>query len=116
MRVLSLVAFSLLAISTQLLATQPVKFDKRQLLDAASIRKYRIEWPAWARQRGMKGSGIYILHINSKTGGVTSVAVQKSTGYGVLDDCVIAASRQWRFKPHLVTDVWLAVTFWAGKF
>jgi TonB family protein len=58
----------------------------------------RASYPAAARNNGIQGSGILILHVNLKTGHVARVEVQKSTGYKILDDAAIDADRQWRFR------------------
>ena len=46
-----------------------------------------------------EGKGLFLLHLDQKTGRVLSVDVAKSTGFAVLDQSAIAAFRQWRFRP-----------------
>src|SRR5439155_19392667 len=72
-------------------ARHPVKFDKSQLAGGNFPPQYRPPYPVEARRQGQTGSGVYILHIDSKTGDVTSVTIQKSTGHKLLDDVVLAA-------------------------
>jgi TonB family protein len=92
-------------------AAAPVKFDKSQLVGGALIKQYCPEYPVEARAWHQTGKGIFILNINEKTGQVTSIKIQKSTGHRVLDVSCLQALIEWRFKPHLVTKVWLPITF-----
>jgi protein TonB len=92
-------------------AAEPVKFEKRLLAGGDFPPHYRPPYPVEARRQGLTGNGVYILHIDSKTGEVRSVSVQKSTGQKLLDDAVLAACVHWRFNPHTVTDVRFPITF-----
>jgi len=56
------------------------------------------EYPYAARAYHLQGNGIYLLHLRPN-GTVRSVDVKKSTGYKILDDAVVTAYRQWRFRP-----------------
>lgn len=92
-------------------AAEPVKFDKSQLIGGEIPSRYRPNYPMEARSRHQSGSGIFILHVDPKTGKVASVTVQKSTGYKLLDDAAVTACTHWSFKPNTVTDVRLPITF-----
>ena len=100
----------LLSVAAMVRAAEPVKFDKR-LLVGGSFGQYRPPYPIEARRQGLTGSGVYILHVDRKTGEVTSVTIQRSTGHKLLDDAVLTACVHWRFKPQTVTDVWFPITF-----
>jgi TonB family protein len=52
------------------------------------------------QQQGSKGSGVFIVHVDTSTGAVTAVEVQKSTGSAALDEISIETLRKWRAKPH----------------
>ena len=56
------------------------------------------EYPAEARARNIEGSGMFVLHINPRTGRVTSVSIEKSTGSAILDKAAIDSYMQWRFN------------------
>ena len=71
----------------------------------------RPEYPAEAQAQRLTGSGVFILHVDSKTGLVRFVEVQQSTGYKILDDASIATFRALRFKPNGVKRVTIPVTF-----
>ena len=57
--------------------------------DAAKLRQ----------SRGMKGSGVFLLHIDSATGTVKSVDVEKSTGTPLLDEIAVETLQKWRARP-----------------
>jgi protein TonB len=69
------------------------------------------QYPAAALRRHITGSGVFEGKI-SKSGEVESVAVVKSTGYSILDDAVISAMRNWRFRPTAgMVGVRVPITF-----
>jgi len=55
------------------------------------------EYPVLPNGERPEGSGIYVIHINPKTGLVRSVSIEKSTGHKVLDDAVINSLKRWKF-------------------
>jgi TonB family protein len=57
------------------------------------------EYPFEARRSHITGHGILFGEIDYKTGNVTSVRMEKSTGSRILDQAALNAFRQWRFKP-----------------
>jgi len=69
------------------------------------------EYPLEARRRHLTGSGILILHIDAKTGNVTSIDIEKSIGYKILDDAAIRAFHRWRFKPGTGPKVRLPIRY-----
>jgi protein TonB len=67
-------------------------------------------YPPGARR--VEGSGVFLLHIDTRTGNVNTVEVQKSTGHRVLDIEAIKALRRWRFRPGIPYElIRLPVTF-----
>ena len=69
--------------------------------DLAKLRQY---------QR-VKGAGVFILHIESKSGAVKSVEVQKSTGAAFLDQIAIEALQKWRARPGTNPTVRIPMSF-----
>jgi TonB family protein len=57
------------------------------------------DYPYSERARRHSGSGYFQVTLDTKTGAVTKVAVRNSTGFPTLDNCAVAALRQWRWKP-----------------
>jgi len=86
-------------------------YVKSEMLAAPLAAMPRPDYPIEARERHWTGVGIYILHIDPKSGKVTSVTVQQSAGHSVLDAASIAAYSHWRFKPNTVTAVRMPSAF-----
>jgi TonB family protein len=111
MRSLLIPVSMLFGFAAMVSAAKPIEFDKSQLIGGEVPRQYRPDYPYAARIHHQTGSGIFVLHVDPKTGEVASITVQKSTGYKLLDNAALTACVHWRFKPHTVTDVWLPMTF-----
>jgi TonB family protein len=47
-----------------------------------------------------QGEGVFICHIDPKTGHVTSVSIAKGTGFAMLDNAAIKGLKRWRFRPN----------------
>lgn len=56
-------------------------------------------YPSLRNGKKPEGSGIFLVHIDPKTGVVRSVSVEKSTGFAILDKAAIDAYRRWKFRP-----------------
>jgi TonB family protein len=69
------------------------------------------DYPYSARATHHQGTGIYRLILDLKTGTVTRVTIIRSTGFGLLDDSVITAFRQWRWKPGKWKEIGLPVIY-----
>ena len=57
------------------------------------------------------GSGRFRLDLDLRTGSVTRITVVRSTGFQALDNSVIVAVRQWRWKPGRWKQIEFPVTF-----
>jgi TonB family protein len=69
------------------------------------------EYPLEARRKLWKGSGMFELEFDQKTGQVRDVRVIKSTGRAVLDAYSIRALKLWRAKPQSLKVMRVPVTF-----
>jgi TonB family protein len=69
------------------------------------------KYPAEAKAQGLEGSGIVLMHVDRKTGRVTSVKIEKSTGHAILDKAAVEGFRRWRFKPGTVSTVHMPIAF-----
>jgi TonB family protein len=67
-----------------------------------------------ASSRHLAGSGIFVLQLDMATGRVKAIAIQKSTGQPLLDQCAVNALRQWRAAPGTVRTIRLPVIFSAN--
>src|SRR5437764_12427512 len=88
MKVARTLFFAMLVIS--FCPAQMLAADKAWALYAPRL-EYSKGWP--------EGSGIFILHVDAKTGEVISVSVTKSTGFPILDRSAVATYKRWRFRP-----------------
>jgi protein TonB len=64
-----------------------------------------------ASSRHLAGAGIFVLELDMATGRVKAIAIQKSTGQPLLDECAVKALRQWRAAPGTVRTITLPVIF-----
>jgi TonB family protein len=55
------------------------------------------DYPSLSNGQLPEGSGIFLLHVNTKTGKVRFVSIEKSTGSKVLDKAAIDSFKQWKF-------------------
>jgi TonB family protein len=69
------------------------------------------EYPREARDKGLMGKGIAIIKVDPATGQVTSVSMIKSTGHDILDNAVLRALRQWRYRPRGITTFEIPIQF-----
>jgi TonB family protein len=69
--------------------------------DLAKIRQHQ----------GVKGAGVLILHVDSKSGAVKSVDVQKSTGAAFLDQIAIETLQKWPARPGTNPTVRIPMSF-----
>ena len=83
-----------------------------EIVDVSRLRvSYRLkpDYPAIARRRGEEGTVTLLLMLEG--GGVSSVSVEKSSGFSTLDEAAVAAVRRWRFENAGKIPVRVPVTF-----
>jgi TonB family protein len=66
--------------------------------------------PEWAKQ-GLVGKGVVLVNIDTKTGKVTGVQMEQSTGNKLLDGSALQAYSQWRFEPGGPPQVKMPIEF-----
>jgi periplasmic protein TonB len=59
----------------------------------------RPEYPSLPNGQRPEGKGLFICHIDAKSGRITSVSIAKSTGFAILDKAAIDCFKRWRFNP-----------------
>ena len=69
------------------------------------------EYPREARDNGLTGKGVAIIKVDPATWQVTSVSMVKGTGHDILDNAVLRALRQWRFRPRGITTFEIPIQF-----
>ena len=80
----------------------PTEANTLKQAEAAAIHHPHPDYPAEARRRYMTGRGIVVGLVDPKTGRLTSVKMEHSTGHALLDDAVLRAFRQWTFRPGTI--------------
>jgi TonB family protein len=85
--------------------------DKLPPWMADRVKSVAPDFPYSERAQHHVGVGYVRLTLDLKTGAVTNVTVVKSTGFATLDNCAVAAFRQWRWKPGKWKEIDTPVTF-----
>jgi TonB family protein len=78
---------------------------------AFAIKHPSPKYPYAERSSRHEGSGVYRLIIDTKTGLVARVLIEKSSGHKGLDDSAIEAYLQWRWKPGTWKEVMFPSTW-----
>jgi TonB family protein len=79
------------------------------MLDCTKLVGY--EYSNEDRFRHRQGRGLFRLTLDLKTGVVTQVAVQESTGFPSLDRSAINSLKRWRWKPGKWREIVMPVTY-----
>jgi protein TonB len=80
-----------------------------------TVHIVRPNYPTDAQGRHPTGTGVVLILVDRRTGSVTSVAMEKTTGYKILDDAALQAFSRWRFKPGTVSKIYMPITFKLGS-
>ena len=94
-------------------ASQPPVLSQKQAAGMVVFAP-KPEYPQALRRQRLCGRGVFLLNVSPQTGEVTSIKIEKRTGYQGLDVAALKALIKWRFKPHSVTRVHIPVTFVSG--
>ena len=94
-------------------ASQPPVLTQEQVARLAVFTP-KLEFPEAMRRQRVRATGVFVLNVDAKTGQVTSIKIERRTGYQVLDVAALNALIKWRFKPHSVTKVRIPVIFAGG--
>jgi TonB family protein len=69
------------------------------------------KYPKLPNGQRPEGKGLFICHIDVKTGWVMSVSIAKSTGFAILDAEATDCLKRWRFRAGCDADVKMPITF-----
>lgn len=67
------------------------------------------------QRRHNRGTGLFRLTLDLKTGKVTDIVILKSTGFRTLNRNAVFALHQWRWKPGKWKQIDIPVTFGATE-
>jgi TonB family protein len=112
MRVLFTIIIVVLLTSSAALAKNrsPSGVAKRGTLDVTQAQEVSAytpapEYPLEARRRYIGGSGMFRLIVQVRTGLVSAVEIERSTGSAALDTSAMKTLRHWRFKPVVLQSL-----------
>ena len=89
----------------------PVTLGQKLPWEADVVRAVQPKYPKEARWRRLRGSGVFRLFLDEKTGRVVRVEIIRSAGSRILDDSASDALRQWQLKPGKWKQIDVPVTF-----
>jgi protein TonB len=107
--IVAVVAFA--ATAPEALARAPFVAKTPEEAKPFALKHPYPEYPLEARRLRLMGKGIVVGIVDRKSGNVTSVTMEKSTGHAILDDAVLRAFRQWRFKPGTIREFHFPVNY-----
>jgi TonB family protein len=89
---------------------------KKPLVKSDVITTVSPKYPIDERTNRHQGAGFFRMTIDPKTGLVTQILVETSTGFKALDDSVIHAGLQWRWRPATWKEFVFSCNFqdWVG--
>ena len=78
---------------------------------AVAVRTPMPQYPYEAKRAHITGSGVCIMTVDAASGNVTGAVMEQSTGNGILDKVTTEAFRKWRFKPGMVSQVRVPISY-----
>jgi TonB family protein len=109
MRLLAMVW--LIAVFVTAVAQEPTTPSTGASIHIRTLHSPMPDYPYSLRSKGRAGVGIFVLHVDTKTGWVTLVDVEKSTGSAAFDETSVYAFRHWRFQPPISPRVRISAAF-----
>ena len=82
---------------------------------AVAVSTRMPEYPYEAKRAHITGSGVCVMTVDTASGNVTGAVMEQSTGNGILDKVTTDAFRKWRFKPGVVSQVRVPISYEVGK-
>jgi TonB family protein len=92
----------LLAISATVLAQAPLVGPHGEPVKKVAVYTPKPDYPDSLRRKHIGGRGVFVAHVDTSTGLVSSVSVRQSTGVPELDHICKDTFMRWRFIPHVV--------------
>lgn len=105
MRTIALSILAGVSVATLLVASPaPTLTDLQTLaeIEAFAVSHPHPDYPLEARRLRLAGRGIVAGIVDRKTGRLKSVKMAQSTGHVILDEAVLRAFRQWKFRPGTI--------------
>jgi TonB family protein len=80
-------------------------------LKAVAINAPLPDYPYQAKHAHITGSGVCVLVVDIASGRVTSATMAPSTGNEILDKVTTNTFGRWRFKPGMLSQVGVPITY-----
>lgn len=74
-------------------------------------RQPRPEYPTAARNDGLEGHGVCLIHFDTATGKARDVIVTESSGEEILDQAAVTTFRVWRIKRDTYDEIYVPFKF-----
>jgi TonB family protein len=78
---------------------------------AAAVSTAMPHYPYEAKRAHITGNGVCVMTVDAASGNVTGAVMEQSTGNGILDKVTTDAFRKWRFKPGVVSQVRVLISY-----
>lgn len=109
-----LLALSLIAVlpSQSTAGNKPDCDPKLKAEILAGLQKQpRLYYPTEARNDGLEGHGVCLIHFDTITGKARDVAVTESSGEEILDQTALRVFRAWRIKRGTCDKIYVRFNF-----
>ena len=78
---------------------------------AIAVKTRIPDYPYQAQRTNLTGSGVCLMQVDTATGKVITATMEQSTGNALLDKVTTEAFRKWQFKPGMVSEVRVPITY-----
>ena len=110
-RIISVIVGAILSPSLAV-ANQSVAYASGNAPYRAGLISWEVPaYPFLAKLHHCQGRGVFRATINPASGHPANVVLLNSTGFGILDDSVLAALQAWRWKPGTRGQFDIPITF-----
>jgi TonB family protein len=79
---------------------------------ADRTKKVEPRLSASERAKGHEGEGLFCVILDTDSGAVRRVVILNSSGYFAIDQTIVDALQQWRFRPHRWKQFEIYVGLW----
>jgi TonB family protein len=78
---------------------------------AVAVSTSKPQYPYEAKRAHITGKGVCVMTVDAASGNVTGAVMEQSTGNGILDKVTTDAFQKWRFKPGVVSQVRVPISY-----
>ena len=93
---------ALLLMAATVLAQAPFVGPHGEPAKKVAIFAPKPDYPDSLKRKHLGGAGVFVAHVDTNTGTVSSVSIRTGTGVPALDEICKDTFMRWRFVPHVV--------------